>query len=301
MPGSVREWSMLPEETPLRRALVYAPYGLYGGFAAWIVAAAVLLTVGQALAGSPLALAMFAVLAGGPVSVVALWLLVRHDSLPKWLDGLYLTDRLTGRGLALAIAVGVAVVGIVGVLSPRGTVLLVFLGTGVLALVSNSAEATVAFDPGAGRIVVRNERRRDSGGTKRIDLANVTAAYRVPLGVVSLYVCRRVGASPVTVSVPERHRSAFERALEEADDVTPTAEPKTPNTTRPMRIVLVVVSLKFFAVAGAIGYLVYDAGSPGTGRVLAGLSTLLFFGLVTLWYASYQSLLARRERIRSRQ
>lgn len=293
MSGSVREWSMLPEETPLRDALVYAPYGLYGGFAAWIVAAAVLLTVGQALAGSPLALALVAVLVGGPASVVALWLLVRHDSLPKWLDGLYLTDRLTRRGLALAIAVGAAFVGIVGFLWPRGTVLLVFLGTFVLATVSSSAETTVAFDPSARRVVVRNDRRRDSGATKRIDLANVTATYRLPLGPLGLYVCRRVGANPILVPVPERHRPSFERALEEGFKTGPSAEPRTPSTTRPMRIMLVVVAVKFLAVGLALGYLA-SGNTEGADGILFALPLLL--GGVSLGYACYESWLARRER-----
>ncbi|MDG5819122.1 hypothetical protein [Natronococcus sp. A-GB7] len=266
MSGSVHEWSMLPEEAPLRRVLVYAPYGLYGGFAAWIVAAAVLFTVGQAFAGSPLALAMVAVLLGGPASVVALWLLVRHDSLPKWLDGLYLTDRLTRRGLALAIAVGAAFVGVVGFLWPRGTVLLVFLGTFVLATVSSSAETTVAFDPDARRLVVRNDRRRDSGATKRIALANVTATYRLPLGSVGLYVCRRAGATPALVSVPERHRPSFERALEEGSRADPSAEPRTPSTTRPMRIALVVVAAKFLAVGLSLGYACYESWLARRGR-----------------------------------
>ena len=72
MSGSVHEWSALPEETPLRRLLLYAPYGLYGGFGAWIVAAAVLFTVGEALVGSPIALVSIVALVGGPISLVAL-------------------------------------------------------------------------------------------------------------------------------------------------------------------------------------------------------------------------------------
>lgn len=295
MSGSVHEWSMLPEETPLRRALVYAPYGLYGGFAAWIVAAAVLFTLGQALAGSALALALVVVLVGGPASVVALWLLVRHGSLPSWLDRLYLTDRLSRRGLAFAIAVGAAFVGIVGFLWPRGTVLLVFLGTFVLATVSSSAATTVAFDPDARRVVVRNDRRRDSGATKRIHLANVIATYRLPFGALSLYVCRRVGATPTLVSVPERHRPAFERALEEGARADPSAEPRTPSTTRPMRIMLVVVAVKFLAVGLALGYLA-SGTAEGAGQILFALPLLVLVGGVSLGYACYESWLARRER-----
>ncbi|WP_293032089.1 hypothetical protein [Natronococcus sp.] len=103
-------------------------------------------TLCQALAGSPLALALVAVLVGGPASVVAGWLLVRHDSLPTWLDRLYLTDRLSRRGIAVAIVGGAAFVGIVGFFWPRGTVLLAFAGTFVLAMVSSAAE-------GAGQIL----------------------------------------------------------------------------------------------------------------------------------------------------
>ena len=212
------------------------------------------------------------------------------------MDTLYLTDRLSAHGLVIAIAVGAAIVDIVSLLSPRGTVLLVFVGTPVLAIVSSSAETTVEFDPTARRVVVRNDRRRDSGGTKRIELVNVTSTYRVRLGTVSLYVCRRVGANPVLVSVPERHRPIFERALENGKRTAPTAEPKAPSTTRPIRIVLALISLKFFAIAAVIGYFSYDATGAGTGRVLAALSTLLFFAVLTLWYACYESWLARRER-----
>jgi hypothetical protein len=159
MTDPVREWAALPAETPLRRFLVYAPYGLYGGFAAWIVAAAVLVTVSAALVGSTLALAMVVLFIGGPASIVACLLLVRHDSLPKWLDQLYLTDRLTGRGVAVAIVVGVAFVGLVGSLWPQGVILLVFVGTFVLTIVSSSAETIVEFDPRRRRVVVQNDRR----------------------------------------------------------------------------------------------------------------------------------------------
>jgi hypothetical protein len=65
MTDPVREWAALPEEMPLRRFFVYAPYGLYGGFAAWIVAIAVVVAVGAALVGSPLALVMVVALVGG--------------------------------------------------------------------------------------------------------------------------------------------------------------------------------------------------------------------------------------------
>lgn len=299
MSRSVRKWSVLPQETPLRTVLLYAPYGLYGGFAAWIVGFAVLLTVGQALVGSPVALALFATLVGGPVSVVTLALLAGRDGLSKWTDKLFLTDRLTRRGLAVAIALGVAAVGIVGSLSPRGAVLLVFVGTPVLALVSSAAETGVEFDSEARRVVVRNDRRVGSAAETSVDLANVASAHRVPLGALGLYICRRVGAKPVLVSVPERHRLAFERALEDGVHAVPTAEPKAPSTTRPMRLVLAVVSLKFFAVAAAVGYLGYVASAPGSGRALAFLSTLVFFGALTLWYACYESWLARRQRARS--
>lgn len=291
---------MLPEGTPLRRLLVYAPYGLYGGFAAWIVAAVVLLTVGQALAGSPLALVVAVVLVGGPASIVAGWLLVRHESLPTWLDRLYLTDRLTRRGIAAAIVGGAAVVGAVGFVWPRGTVLLVFLGTPALALVSSSAETTVEFDPDARRVVVRNDRRRDSGATKRVDLANVTATYRVPLGTIALYVCRRVGGNPVLVSVPERHRPSFERALEDGTEATPTAALKTPSTTRPMRIVLGLVAVKFAGLGTALGYLAVTAPGGSVGRVLAVVPMLLLVGGVAFGYTCYEFWLARRERGRSR-
>ncbi|AGB38016.1 hypothetical protein [Natronococcus occultus] len=296
MSGPVHEWSALPAETPFRRVLVYAPYGLYGGFGAWIVAAAVVLVIGQALIGSPVALALVVALVGGPVSIVACWLVVRHDSLPTWLDRLYLTDRLSLRGLALAIAVGAAAVGVVGVLWPRATFLLVFLGTMVLAIVSSAAEATVEFAPSERRVTVRNDRRRDSGGTKRIDLANVTAAHRLSLGTVSLYVCRRVGASPTIVSVPDRHRPTFERALEDGTEAAPTAAPRTPSTTRPMRIVLGLVAVKFAGLGLAVGY--FAASEPGgdVGRVLAVVPVLLLGGGVTFGYACYEWWLARRQR-----
>jgi hypothetical protein len=121
----------------------------------------------------------------------------------------------------------------------------------------------------------------------------------VPLGRLSLYLCRRVGANPVLVSVPERRRPAFERALDGGREAAPTATPRTPSTTRPMRIMLGVVALKFFAIAAAGAYLMAGSTNTGTGRALAGLSTLLFFGAVALWYACYESWLAHRERARS--
>jgi hypothetical protein len=299
MTDPVREWAVLPEEMPLRRVFVYAPYGLYGGSAAWIVAIAVVVTVGAALVGSALALTMVVALVGGPISIVASWLLVRHDSLPKWLDQLYLTDRLDLRELAASITVGAAFIGAVGFLWPQGVVLLAFVGTFVLAMVSSAAETTVEFDSTRGRVVVQNDRRWGGDGTKLIDLANVAATYRAPLSALTLYGCRRGGGKPVFVTVPERHRPAFERALEDGRRAESVTTLKTPSTTRPMRIMLAVVSLKFFAIAAAGAHLIADSAETGTGRALAGLSTLLFFGAIALWYACHESLLARRERARS--
>ncbi|QFU81598.1 GumC domain-containing protein [Natronorubrum aibiense] len=289
------EWPALPRETALGRLLLYAPYGLLGGFGLVVVGALGVLTTLQATRGSvhPLVVVAFV---GGPLSLLYLFVLVTQGSdLGRWENALFPAANVTRRGLVWAVLLGATIVIGLIALRPAIAIAVVFLGTPLLAGVSSAVSTTVTLEPTDRRVTLSTDRESGDSEPTEIDLANVSAASRIPLGTTGLYVCRRVGAHATFVPVPNEHRSLFERALGDGIRASPPADPATASTTGAMRIVLAVAGLKSVAIAAVFVCLVLETGNTAGARAFGVLASLALFGLGMVAYAGYESWLARRE------
>ncbi|SIS11857.1 GumC domain-containing protein [Natronorubrum thiooxidans] len=291
------EWPALSRETVLGRLLLYAPYGLFGGFGLVVVGALGVFTTLQAAHDSihPLIVVAFV---GGPLSLLSLFVLVTQGSdLGRWANVLFPAANATRRGLVWAVLLGALVVVGLIVLWPAVAIAVVFLGTPLLASISSAVSTTVSLEPTDRRVTLSTDREGGDSEPTEIDLANVSAVSRIPLGTTTLYVCRRVGAHAAFVPVPNEHRSLFERALEDGIRAPSPADPASASTTGAMRIVLAVAGLKSVAIAAIFVYLVLETGNTAGARAFGALASLALFGLGMIAYAGYESWLARREPI----
>ncbi|OLZ40196.1 hypothetical protein A6E15_04010 [Natrinema saccharevitans] len=294
MADSVR-WTIGPHNSWLSRLVTYAPYGIGGGLGLVLVLSLAGFGLAGAITGSTLALVVVLGLVGGPISLLYCWLLVQYGTNgSKWVARYAATDRLTGRGLVVATAVGAVLVTVTIGTAPELTIALF-----VLALLSmlflGPLTATVSLEPEERRLQLGTD--DDIGGPVVIALEDVVAVYRLPLRRLSRWrflVIRRVQGPPLFVPVPDRHAAAVDRALERGLAATPTAEPKTAGTTRPMRLVLTAIGVGFLAVAVGFAALVVRNGDPAGGRAVYPIVLLVTFAVVALGYAVYESWLARR-------
>ncbi|TMT87185.1 hypothetical protein E2L06_11565 [Haloterrigena sp. H1] len=287
-------WTFDPRESWLARLVTYAPYGLLGGVALLALIGGVALIAFGAVDASVLAVLVVLALVGGPMSLLYLWLLVTYGSNgSKWL-GQHTGAQITNRGVALSAVVGGLL--IVAAITVAAELLAVFVTAVLVAVVVGSLFTTpVALEPRARRLTLGDD--EGFGSPTVVGLENVTDVWRVPLGPLSRWrfvVLRRVRGNPVVVPVPDRHVETVERTLEAGLAATPTAEPKTAGTTRPMRIVLAAIGVGFLATAIGFATLAKQAERAAGGRAFVAVGYLVLFAVIALGYAGYESWLARR-------
>ncbi|OAQ54677.1 hypothetical protein HTG_03710 [Natrinema mahii] len=294
MADSIR-WTIGPHNSWLSRLVVYAPYGIGGGLGLVLVLSLAGFALAGAITGSTLALVVVLGLVGGPISLLYCWLLVQYGTNgSKWAAQYAGAARLTKRGIVVA-TVGGAVL-IAGTIGTAPELLIALFALALLSMpFLGPLTATVSLEPEERRLQLGTD--DDFGGPAVIALENAVSVRRLPLGRLSQWrflVMRRVRGPPVFVPVPDRHVAAVDRALERGLAATPTAEPKTAGTTRPMRIVLAVVGVGFLALAVGFATLVVRRGDPAGARAVYPIVLLVTFAVVALGYAGYESWLARR-------
>ena len=288
-------WTFDPRESWLAGLATYAPYGLFGGVGLLALLGGVALIVFGAGDASVLAVLVVLALVGGPLSLLYLWLLVTYGSNgSKWVTQYTGAARVTKRGIAVSAVVGGLL--IVTVITIAAELLAVFLAAVLLVVVGTSSLTTlVTLEPRERRLTLGDD--EEFGSPTVVSLENVTGVWRVPLGPLSRWrfvMLRRVRGNPVVVPVPDRHLETVERTLEAGLAATPTAEPKTAGTTRPMRIVLAAIGVGFLATAIGFVALAKRAETAAGGRAFVAAGYLVLFAAIALGYAGYESWLARR-------
>ncbi|RZV11062.1 hypothetical protein BDK88_2294 [Natrinema hispanicum] len=287
-------WTFDPRESWLSRLATYAPYGLFGGAGLLALSGGLAVIIFGTVDVTVLAVLVVLALVGGPLSLLYLWLLVNYGSNgSKWLEQ-HTRGRVTKRGVALSAVVGALL--IVTAIAIAAELLAVFVAAVLVTVMVGSLLTTpVALEPRERRLTLGDDDR--FGGATVVGLENVTGVWRVPLGPLSrwrLVVLRRVRGNPVVVPVPDRHVETVEQTLEAGLAATPTAEPKTAGTTRPMRIVLAAIGVGFFATAVGFAALASQAETAASGRAMVFTIYLGLFAAIALGYAGYESWLARR-------
>ncbi|WP_226480098.1 hypothetical protein [Natrinema amylolyticum] len=288
-------WTFGPHNSRLSRIATYAPYGLGGGLGLVVVLSGVTLAAHGAFDESTLAAILVFALVGGPASLLYWWALERYGSSgSKWFVQYAGTSRLTKRDVSIATVVGAILIAASIAVAPELLALLFAVVVLSVVLVSPLATA-VALEPDERRLTLGDDAQ--FGGELVVDLENVTGVRRLSLGPLSRWqvvVVRRVHGPPLFVPVPNRHAETFDRALERGLAATPTAEPKSPGTTRPMRIVLATIGIGFLAIAIGLAVLVARTWRTGGGRAVYPIVLLVTFAVIALGYAGYESWLARR-------
>ncbi len=288
-------WTFGPHNSWLSRIATYAPYGIGGGLGLLGVLSGVTLAALGVFDGSALAVALVFALVGGPASLLYWWALVRYGSNgSKWFAQYAVTSQLTKRGVAIATVVGAIIIATSIAIVPELLALLFAVVVLSLVLVSPLATA-VDLEPDEWRLTLGDDAQ--FGGKLIVNLENVISIRRLPLGPLSSWrvvVVRRVYGSTLFVPVPDRHIETVDQALERGLAATPTAEPKTPGTTRPMRIVLATIGTGFLVIAVGFGVLVIRTETTNGGRAVYPVVLLVLFAVIMLGYAGYESWLAHR-------
>jgi len=287
-------WTLDPRESWLARLATYAPYGLFGGAGLLALIGALAVIVFGTVDASVLAVLVVLALVGGPLSLLYLWLLVNYGSNgSKWLAQ-HTRAHVTKRGVVLSAVVGGLL--IVTAIAIAAELLAVFAAAVLVSVMFGSLLTTpVALEPRERRLTLDDD--DGFGSPTVVGLENVTSMWWFPLGPLShwrLVVLRRVRGNPVVVPVSDRHLETVECTLEAGLAATPTAEPKTAGTTRPMRIVLAAIGIGFLMTAVGFTVLIEQTGMTAGGRVVVPIGLLVMFATVVLGYAGYESWLARR-------
>jgi len=288
-------WTFDPRESWLAGLATYAPYGLFGGIGLLALLGGVALIVFGAGDASVLAVLVVLALVGGPLSLLYLWLLVNYGSNgSKWVTQYTGAARVTKRGIAVSVVLGAVLIVLTVAVAIELTAGLVAIMLLALVFVS-SLPTVVKLEPQERRLTLGDD--DGFGSPTVVGLENVTSMWWFPLGPLShwrLVVLRRVRGNPVGVPVPDRHLETVECTLEVGLAATPTAEPKTAGTTRPMRIVLAVIGIGFLATAVGFATLAGQAETAAGGRAFVAVGYLFLFAAIALGYAGYESWLARR-------
>lgn len=295
MPTAPIRWTFGPRESWLSRIATYAPLALVGGlFLSFLLYSVALVALG-AVDASTLAVLLILVLVGGPLSALYLWLLAQYESnWSKWVATYTGSPHVTKRGVAVATVVGAGLIAS-SVVVPTDLVAALFVAVLVIVVVGGQFTVAVELEPDERRLTLGADSQ--VGDTTVVTLADVTDVRRLSLGPLSRWqfvVLHRVRGAPLFVPVPDRHAETFDHTLERCLDANPVTEPRTPGTTRSMRIVLAAIGIGLLGIAVGFAVLVGRAETTGGGRAFVPVGLLVLFALIMLGYAGHESWLARR-------